>query len=137
MISLPSSVRIYLAARPVDMRKGIDGLMGDVRGALKGDPYSGHLFVFVGRRADRVKVLYWDRGGFVLYCKRLECGRFRVPPIGPGTQSVRMDSAELGMLLEGIDFSRVRRPVPWMPNASYRSGMAAGSGEKLDSATDS
>jgi len=122
MITLPSSVKIYLASQPTDMRKGFDGLMGIVRKTLRQDPFSGHLFVFVSKRADRLKILFWDRGGFVLYYKRLEAGKYRVPHIGPGARSVRMDSAELSMLLEGIDFSRVRRPVPWMPNPTYQMG---------------
>jgi transposase len=115
MIGLPPSVKIYLATAPVDMRKGMDGLMGLVRSAWRQDPYSGHLFVFVSRAADRVKILFWDRGGFVLYCKRLERGRFRVPPVSPQARTVTLSAADLSMLLEGIDFSRVRRPVPWMP----------------------
>ena len=122
MITLPSSVKIYLASKPADMRKGFDGLMGIVRSTLRQDPFSGHLFVFVSKRADRVKILFWDRGGFVLYYKRLEAGKYRVPHIGPGARAVQMDAAELSMLLEGIDFSRVRRPVPWMPNPTYQMG---------------
>lgn len=115
MIGLPPSVKIYLATAPVDMRKGMDGLMGLVRSAWRQDPYSGHLFVFVSRSSDRVKILFWDHGGFVLYCKRLERGRFRVPSINPRVQTVSLSAVDLTMLLEGIDFSRVRRPVPWMP----------------------
>ena len=122
MITLPSSVKIYLSSQPTDMRKGFDGLMGIVRKTLRQDPLSGHLFVFVSKRADRLKILFWDRGGFVLYYKRLECGKYRVPHIGPGAQSVRMDAGELSMLLDGIDFSRVRCPVPWMPNPTYQMG---------------
>ena len=142
MITLPSSVRIYLASKPTDMRKGFDGLMGLVRSVVHEDPLSGHLFVFVSRRADRVKILFWDRGGFVLYYKRLECGRFKVPHMGPGVEAVRMEATELAMLLSGIDFSRVRRPVPWMPNPSYGAGVgfeAAGAfgDEKIDRERDS
>ena len=71
MLGLPPSVRIYFAAELVDMRKGIDGLRAHVEGTLKKDPCSGHLFVFVGKSKDKVKILFWDRNGFVLYLKRL------------------------------------------------------------------
>ena len=67
MLTLPPSVRIYLATTSVDLRRGHDGLVAVVRNQWKLDPYAGHLFVFVGRRSDRCKILYWDRGGFVLY----------------------------------------------------------------------
>jgi len=81
VLTLPPSVRIYLATGKVDLRRGHDGLGAIVRNQWKVDIYGGHLFVFVGRRADRCKILFWDRGGFVLYYKRLERGRFRVPKV--------------------------------------------------------
>ena len=115
MISLPSSVRIYLATATTDMRKGFDGLSALVRNWNE-DLYSGHLFVFVSRRGDRIKILTWDTGGFVLYYKRLERGRFRVPKLVEGQIKMQLDAAELSMLLDGIDFSRVRRPKKWQPN---------------------
>lgn len=115
MLTLPPSVRIYLSTSPADMRKGFDGLIGLVRGVLKEDPMTGHLFVFISKRQDRAKILWWDVGGFVLYYKRLEMGKFRVPHVRRGQKSIQMDSTELVMLLEGIDYSRVRRPVPWQP----------------------
>jgi len=114
MISLPSSVRIYLATATTDMRKGFDGLSALVRNWNE-DLYSGHLFVFVSRRGDRIKILTWDTGGFVLYYKRLERGRFRVPKLVEGQIKMQLDAAELSMLLDGIDFSRVRRPKKWQP----------------------
>ena len=76
MLSLPPSVRIFVATQPVDGRKGVDSLMAIVRGALAQDPLSGHLYVFVSRRCDRVRVVYWDRNGFAMWTKRLERGRF-------------------------------------------------------------
>ncbi len=112
---LPPSVRIYLAAEPVDMRRGHDGLAAIVRNHWKLDLSSGHLFVFTGKRADRVKILFFDRGGFVVYYKRLERGRFRLPRVPPGSTSVTMDAAELSMLLSGIDLARVERPQLWTP----------------------
>lgn len=114
MLMLPASVCIYLCAEPVDLRKSIDGLGALVR-ARGGELYSGHLYVFRGRRSDRVKILTWDRGGFVLYYKRLEQGRFRWPPVEAGTQQVLLDATQLAMLLDGIDLGRVRRPPTWEP----------------------
>ena len=114
MLTLPPSVRIHLASQPTDMRRGFDGLMAMVR--LWGlDPFSGDLFVFVSRNRTRVKVLHWDHGGFVLTYKRLEAGRFRVPMPKRGATRLRLDATQLAMLLDGIDFSRVRRPRAWMP----------------------
>jgi transposase len=115
VFGLPKSVGIYLAATPVDMRNSIDGLAALVRNEWKEDVYCGHLFAFVSKRGDRVKILVWERGGFVLYYKRLERGRFRVPSVEDDALGVQLDSAQLTMLLEGIDYSRVRRPRPWEP----------------------
>ena len=114
MLTLPPSVRIHLAAQPVDMRKGFDGLMAIVH-AWGLDPFTGDLFVFASRDRARLKVLHWDHGGFVLTYKRLEAGTFRVPMPKPGATQLRLDATQLTMLLDGIDFSRVRRPRVWMP----------------------
>jgi transposase len=118
MLTLPSSVRVYLAAEPVDLRRGHDGLVAIVRSTWKLDPFQGHLFVFLGRRLDRVKILVWDRNGFVLYYKRLSQGRFRMPSIPSGATRVEMDATTLAMLLDGIDVKGVRRPTAWTPPAS-------------------
>lgn len=117
MLTLPRSVRIFLSAERADMRKGIDGLARIVE-SWGIDLYSGHLFVFVSRRGDRLKILTWDTGGFVVYYKRLEQGRFQLPPIEPGATTLGLDSTSLGMLLEGIDLSRVARPRHWEPHGA-------------------
>lgn len=117
MLTLPSSVRVYLAAEPVDLRRGHDGLVALVRHTWRLNPFDGHLFVFLGRRLDRVKILAWDRNGFVLYYKRLSQGRFRMPAIPAGATRVEMDATTLAMLLDGIDVRHVRRPTPWTPPA--------------------
>ena len=114
MLTLPRSVRIYLATGPVDLRKSIDGL-GALARERSHDLYSGHLFVFTSRRGDRVKILAWDHGGFVLYYKRLERGRFKLPAIGAGATEVELSSTQLAMLLDGIDVQRVRVPKGWQP----------------------
>lgn len=116
MLTLPGSVRILLATQPVDMRNSIDGLMALVRTAWGEDVYSGHLFVFVSRKGDRVKILTFSRGGFVLYYKRLEAGRFRLPPVAADAQAVPLDATQLAMLLDGIDVARVERPRAWTPS---------------------
>jgi transposase len=114
MLGLPPSVRIHFATALVDMRKGIDGLRTLVEGTLKKDPLDGHLFVFVGKAKDKVKILFWDRNGFVLYMKRLERGRFQVPAVNERTRHVEMESAQLAMLLDGIDLN-ARRLARWNP----------------------
>ena len=118
MLTLPSSVRVYLAAEPVDLRRGHDGLVAIVRSEWRLNPFDGHLFVFFGRRLDRVKILAWDRNGFVLYYKRLSQGRFRMPKIPSDVTRVELDATTLAMLLDGIDVKYVRRPTPWSPPAS-------------------
>ena len=120
MLTLPRSVRIFIASAVTDMRRSIDGLMAMVEHELEADAYSGHLFVFLSRRCDRVKILMFDQGGFVLYYKRLERGVFRLPHMDPSTMTVEIDATQLSMLLDGIDFSRVRRPLHWKPSQSDR-----------------
>jgi len=112
---LPASVQVWLATAPVDMRRGHDGLLAMVRALNVADPYSGHLFVFLGRRTDRCKILYWHRGGFVVTYKRLERGCFKLPALPADAESVAMDATTLAMLLDGIDVKRVRRPELWSP----------------------
>jgi transposase len=123
MFGLPPSVKIHFATTLVDMRNGIDGLRAVVEQTLKKDPMSGHLFVFVGKSKDKVKVLFWDRSGFVLYLKRLEQGRFQMPVVDEKRGHVEMDPAQLAMLLGGIDLN-ARRLRAWAP--SIESGIDAG-----------
>jgi transposase len=118
MLTLPTSVRVYVAAEPVDLRRGHDGLVAIVRNEWHLNPFDGHLFVFLGRRLDRVKILVWDRNGFVLYYKRLSQGRFRMPKITADAVRVELAATTLAMLLDGIDVKHVRRPMAWTPPAS-------------------
>ena len=115
MLGLPPSVRIYFATELADMRNGIDGLRALVEGTLKHDPYAGHLFVFVGKAKDKVKILFWDRSGFVLYLKRLEKGRFQLPVVDARRTHVTIEPAQLAMLLDGIDLN-ARRLARWEPD---------------------
>ena len=112
---LPQGVRVFVTAAPVDLRRGHDGLAAIVRSEWGDELFAEHLFVFLGRRFDRCKILFWDRGGLVLYYKRLERGRFRPPDVSADGKSIEMDMTELTMLLDGIDVRRVRRPEPWRP----------------------
>ena len=114
MLSLPPSVRIYFATELTDMRKGIDGLRSVVESTLEKDPYTGHLFVFVGKSKDKAKVLVWDRSGFVLYMKRLEKGRFQLPLVDRQRKQGEMEPAQLAMFLDGIDLN-ARRLARWTP----------------------
>ena len=94
---------------PTDMRKGFDGLQGLVTSTLAQDPLSGHLFLFVNRRRDKLKILYWDGDGLAIWYRRLEQGTYQIPAAKGEQKSVEMRSDELTMLLRGIDFSSVRR----------------------------
>jgi transposase len=101
--------RIWLAAEAADMRCGFDRLAERVRAVIGQDPLDGHLFVFRSRRGDRLKILVWDRDGFVLWYKRLEAGVFKLPKVEAGTRSVELRASELAMILDGIDVSRWKR----------------------------
>jgi transposase len=107
MIGLPAGTRIWLAAGFTDMRCGFNGLAARVQSALAEDPFSGHVFVFRGRRGDIIKVLWWTGDGLCLLAKRLERGRFIWPQATSGT--VHLSQAQLSMLLEGIDWRRPER----------------------------
>ena len=104
MLSLPPSVRIFVATQPVDGRKGVDSLTAIVRSALAQDPLSGHLYVFFSKRCDRVRVVYWDRNGFAMWTKRMDKGRFIAPWKCPGEGSLEMSRTELRLLLEGSEW---------------------------------
>jgi transposase len=113
MISLPSSTSIWIAAGVTDMRRGFTGLSAVAQTVLEQNPYSGHVFVFRGKRGDLVKVLWWDGDGLCLFAKRLERGRFVWPQADNGV--VSLSRAQLSMLLEGIDWRRpIRTAAPGM-----------------------
>ena len=117
MIGLPSlraldgsqAARIWLSAEATDMRCGFDRLAERVRVVIGQDPLGGHLFVFRSRRGDRLKILLWDRDGFVLWYKRLETGVFKFPRMNTGSRSVELLGSELAMILDGIDVSKLKR----------------------------
>lgn len=107
MLMLPPAVKIYLAAGPADLRRSFDTLAQMVKSILRQDPFSGHLFVFVNRARNRMKILYWESSGFWLCHKRLERGTFRLP-VGK-VDVVEMPAAELALILEGLDLSQAQR----------------------------
>ena len=109
MLSLPATVRIWLCARPTDLRKSFDGLAAVVREALGGDPLSGNVFVFRNMAGDRVKLLLWEEDGYAIWYKRLEVGTFRFPAAADGSPRVEVGAADLVMLLAGVDLSSVKR----------------------------
>jgi transposase len=119
MFGLSAAVRVYFATEAADMRKSFDGLAALASDRLALDPLSGHLFVFLNKRRDRIKVLYWDRDGMAVRAKRLERGTFRLPAATAGR--VEMTTAELAALLAGIDLSTARRRVRYSrPSPSFQ-----------------
>jgi transposase len=109
MLSIAAGTRIFVSAGATDMRKGFDGLQGIVTAVLEQDPLSGHLFLFVNRRRDKLKILYWDGDGLAIWYRRLEQGSFQMPKIADDQRSAEIRSDELTMLLRGIDLESVRR----------------------------
>ena len=108
MIGPTGAVRAMVAIRPVDFRKGAEGLAALVHEDMKADPFSGTVYVFRAKRADRVKLIFWDGSGMCLYAKRLEDGEFRLPKIQDGV--MRLSAAQLSALLEGLDWRHVHEP---------------------------
>jgi transposase len=114
MLTLPASVRIYVAAEAVDLRRGFDGLAAATRSLIRQDPLSGHLFVFLNRRRNRIKLLVWDRTGYLLVYKRLERGTFHLPASPPaGQRHVELDAGDLALMLEGVDLRGALRRERW------------------------
>jgi transposase len=111
MIAAPAGIKVLVATKPVDFRRGADSLAALVREQLQLDPFSGTLFIFRSKRADRLKIVAWDGTGLVLFWKRLEQGAFRWPPISDGV--MRLSASQLAALVDGMDWSRLHaRDVP-------------------------
>jgi transposase len=134
MIGLPSlgtldglqTTRIWLAVEATDMRCGFDRLAERVSAVISHDPLSGHLFVFASRRHERLKILTWDRDGYVLWYKRLEAGVFKLPRVNQGVRSVELRPSELAMMLDGIDMTKLKRtPRYRRTNASNKEKVAS------------
>ena len=114
MISLPSAVRVFLCSKSVDMRKSFDGLSGLVQECFGQDLLTGHLFLFVNRRRDRIKVLYFDHDGLAIWYKRLEAGSFQLPDAGRH-DGIELLPAQLAMILSGIDLNGARQRKRFRP----------------------
>jgi transposase len=134
MMGLPSlrtldglqTTRIWLAVEATDMRCGFDRLAERVSAVISQDPLSGHLFVFASRRHERLKILTWDRDGYVLWYKRLEAGVFKLPRVEQGARSVELRPSELAMMLDGIDMTKLKRtPRYRRTNASNKEKVAS------------
>ena len=109
MLSIPPNVSVYLCAKPTDMRKGFDGLHTLALQVFKRNPLDGHLFLFVNRRRDRLKMLWWDRDGMALFYKRLEAGTYQPPVTSDDCEGIVIDSTDLAMILNGIDIQSAKR----------------------------
>lgn len=116
MMTLPPSVKLYVATQPVDVRRSFSGLSLYVQSVMGLSPLSGHLFIFFNKRGDQVRILYWDRNGYALWAKRLERGRFVLTPTlrSPGG-SATVEWAELALILEGITLTGARKRPRWEP----------------------
>jgi transposase len=125
VILLPRSVRIYVATECTNLRKSFEGLSNEVRSVLEADPLSGHVFLFLNRRATQVKMLMWTRGGFTIVHKRLERGRFTFPKrVTTDAVRVEIDAHELAMLLEGLEQGEERAARRWSPVPSASAPIA-------------
>ena len=116
MIAFPAGMQVMVATKPIDFRKGADGLAALVRETLGQDPFCGAIFVFRSKRADRIKIVAWDGSGLVLVWKRLEQGAFRWPPITDGV--MKLSSAQLTALVDGMDWSRLHTRDVARPTAT-------------------
>lgn len=109
MLGLPQGARIYFCSQPVDFRKGFDGLSGIIESEFEMNVLDGHLFLFVNRRGDRLKALWWEPGGLILWYKRLERGTFEIPRAEPGQSHAVIDATQLAMLIGGVPLASSRK----------------------------
>ena len=116
MFSLTSSFFYYLYREPTDMRKSFDGLSGIVQGQLERNPTSGEVFIFVNRRKNKVKLLRWEQGGFILYYKRLEVGTFELPAFTEEAVSCQMSWTGLMLMIEGISIEKSKQRRRYVTN---------------------
>ena len=108
MLSLSPAVQVFMAVQPVDLRKGFDGLSAAVQTVFQRHVLDGHLFLFLNRRRDRIKILWWDRDGLAVFYKRLERGSYEIPKHAAETKQLRLDATELSLLLNGIQLDSVK-----------------------------
>lgn len=125
MLTLPSSMQVFLCTRPVDLRKGFDGLRAVVEAVFARSVFDGHLFLFVNHRRDRLKALWWDQDGLVIFYKRLEQGCFELPRSADERGQITLDATALAMLLGGVPLATPRRKRYARPPASATSASPA------------
>lgn len=123
MLTCPTHLPIYFCTEPVDFRKSFDGLMGVITSVFQANVLDGHLFLFVNKRRDRLKAMWWDRDGIVIFYKRLEKGTFEIPPLTDPTSHLTLDATQLAMLLGGVSLAAAnrRRPRLVLPSAASSS----------------
>ena len=109
MLSFPANVRVFLCTQPTDLRIGFDGLHALASQVFQRDPLEGHLFLFLNRRRDRIKLLYWDRDGLAVWAKRLEVGTYQIPSSPAESRGMELDVTQLALLLTGIDLKSAQR----------------------------
>jgi transposase len=109
MLSFPPGIQIFMALEPVDMRKSFDGLSAAVQAVFHHDVLDGHLFLFLNKRRDRIKILWWDNDGLAIWAKRLERGTYELPRHDPDTQQLRLDARQLALLLSGVQLDAPQR----------------------------
>lgn len=129
MLGFPQSLaaapaRIYLYGKNVDMRRSFDGLCAIVESEFQRDVRLGDLFVFLNRRLDRIKLLYWDQDGLAIWAKRLERGRYQRPAPRPGSEQIVMDATDLTLLLSGIDLASAKRRKRYSVDEPMRAALA-------------
>jgi transposase len=116
VLSFTGRTRIFVASEPVDLRRGFDGLAAATRQVIREEPLSGHIFAFLNRRRNRMKLLLWEPSGYWLLYKRLEIGKFTLPrEPAPGQRHIVVAAADLALILEGIDLRGARRRQCWSP----------------------
>lgn len=116
-VALPT--RVFLAKDPTDLRKSFRGLLALKESVLRQQPLSGHLFVFINRRRDLIKILYWDGSGFCIWCKRLERGSFQAPQgRGEDSKEIELSAAQLSLILDGIDLASARQRLRFQRRAT-------------------
>lgn len=118
MLSVPPGVQVFMAVEPVDMRKSFDGLSAAVQTTFDRNVLDGHLFLFLNRRRDRVKILWWDQDGLAIFAKRLERGNYELPRHDAETRELRLDAVQLALLLGGVQLDSIKRRPRYAREAS-------------------
>jgi len=109
VLSLSPGIQVFMALEPVDMRKSFDGLSAAVQTVFERNVLDGHVFLFLNRRRDRIKILWWDRDGLALWSKRLEGGSYEVPRHAPDTKQLQLEATQLSLLLAGVRLDSAKR----------------------------